>query len=234
MNTKQFIYGDYRYEYFLVPQKRKTLSLTVRPDMTLLVKCPHEVTEEKVEIFLRKKWSWLNKQLRFFEKFERAFYEKEYVSGESFLYLGRQYQLIVKRSAEDKVSLTRGVLYIFTSQKVRDGEYNKKLIDRWYKGKIKKVFNERYFETTKLFDYKENPSFIIKKMNKRWGSYTNSGRILLNPRLIHASKDCIDYVIAHELCHVKYKNHDKRFYKLLDSKISNWEKVKEKLELRLG
>ncbi|HAT74923.1 MAG TPA: metal-dependent hydrolase, partial [Candidatus Moranbacteria bacterium] len=52
--------------------------------------------------------------------------------------------------------------------------------------------------------------------------------------LIHASKDCIDYVITHELCHVKYKNHDKRFYKLMNFKYPKWEKIKEKLEMRLS
>lgn len=234
MNVKEFIYGPYLYEYTLVPGERKTLSLTVLPDMSIVVKCPSGVEHERVEAFLRKKWMWLNKQLHFFEKFQNTIYEKEYISGESFLYLGRQYQLIVKRSKENRVSLTRGVLYVFTSESVRDGENNKKMIDGWYQEKMQKIFNERYFETIKLFEYKKHPTFLIKKMNKRWGSYTNSGRVLLNPRLIHASKDCIDYVITHELCHVKYKNHDKRFYRLLESKYPGWEKIKDKLEMRLS
>jgi hypothetical protein len=71
-------------------------------------------------------------------------------------------------------------------------------------------------------------------MQKRWGSCIRGKSIVLNPLLIHASKDCIDYVITHELCHVKYKNHDKRFFKLLNSKYPKWEKVKNKLEMRLS
>ena len=68
-------------------------------------------------------------------------------------------------------------------------------------------------------------------MRRRWGSILKQKKVLLNPKLIHASKDCIDYVITHELCHRKYKNHDKRFYKYLQEKYPRWEKVKDKLEI---
>lgn len=234
MNIKQFIYGDYQYEYVLVTQERKTLSLTVQPDMALIVKCPHKMSEDKIETFLRKKWSWMNKQLRFFEKFERSLYKKEYVSGESFIYLGRQYKLIVKRESEDRVSLTKGKLYVFTSQGVRNSKHNRNLIDQWYQQRVEKIFLERYSEMLNHFGHKDGPDLVIKKMDKRWGSFTNSNRILLNPRLIHASKDCIDYVIAHELCHLTHKNHNKDFWKLLNKKYPEWEKIKEKLELRCG
>ncbi|VAW45352.1 hypothetical protein MNBD_GAMMA03-1827 [hydrothermal vent metagenome] len=69
-------------------------------------------------------------------------------------------------------------------------------------------------------------------MNKRWGSFLGNKKIILNSKLIHASKDCIDYVIAHELCHVKYKNHNKRFFDFLKSKMPDWEKRKDRLEIR--
>ena len=67
-------------------------------------------------------------------------------------------------------------------------------------------------------------------MKKRWGSFLNQDKIFLNPKLIHSSKDCIDYVITHELCHMKYKSHDSRFHKFLNEQYPKWEKVKEKLE----
>ena len=75
---------------------------------------------------------------------------------------------------------------------------------------------------------------VIKKMEKRWGSFIRGKSIILNPLLIHASKDCIDYVITHELCHVKYRGHNKAFYRLLDAKYPHWEAIKEKLEERMA
>ena len=74
------------------------------------------------------------------------------------------------------------------------------------------------------------PLLAVRDMKKRWGSFVNKQKILLNPNLIHVSKDCIDYVIVHELCHMRYKNHDKKFSGFLDEKYPKWEKVKDKLE----
>ena len=70
-------------------------------------------------------------------------------------------------------------------------------------------------------------------MPKRWGSFVKGDRVVLNPLLIHAPKEAIDYVMTHELCHMKYKNHDAKFYKLLGEKFPNWKKTKEKLELMI-
>ena len=231
---KKFIYGSFVYEYKLTKEERKTLSLTVKPDLQLVVKSPIEADEERIEQFLKRKWFWLQKQLDFFKKFKRQVHEKEYVAGESFLYLGRQYQLIVKESDQNKVVLSRGKINLYTSMFTTDKEFNKLLIDRWYRRVTKKVFYERFEEIMKLFDYKKMPTLGIRKMNKRWGSFLNDDKIFLNPRLIGASKECIDYVICHELCHMKYRDHDAKFYKLLEQKCPSWEKIKDKLESYLG
>lgn len=230
----KFVYGSFIYEYELRREDRNTLSLTVRPDMSLVLKCPHEAEIERIDLFLKKKWFWLQKQLNFFKKFQKRVYKKEYVSGESFLYLGRQYQLIVKRAKENKVALQNGKLVFSTTEPVSDGTHSRIYINAWYNRRAREIFKERYEEMFSKFDYDYKPRLEIKKMQKRWGSYTRGRSIILNPLLIHAYKDCIDYVITHELCHMRHKNHDKSFYKLLNSKYSKWEKVKEKLELRLS
>ncbi len=230
----KFVYGTFAYKYELIRENRKTLSLTVMPDMSLIVKCPLKADAERIEIFLKKKWFWLEKQLNFFRKFQKRVYKKEYVSGESFLYLGRQYQLIVKRAKEDRVSLQNGKLVFSTTESVSDGTHSRIYINAWYNRRSREIFKERYEEVFDKFDYDYRPRLEIKKMQKRWGSYTRGRSIILNPLLVHASKDCIDYVITHELCHIKHKNHDKNFYKLLNSKYPKWEKIKDKLELRLA
>ena len=102
----------------------------------------------------------------------------------------------------------------------------------WYLERINKIFKDEYKKVLKSFDYDFEPRLITRKMNKRWGSFLSNKKIILNPKLIQASKECIDYVITHELCHMKYKNHNTKFYRTLKSKIPNWEEVKEKLELR--
>lgn len=227
---KIFTFGSFLYHYDLVMQERKTLSLTVTPDLNICVKCPHRADEERIETFLRKKWFWLEKQLSFFRKYQRKMYQKEYLSGEGFLYLGRQYKLLVRRSSEDKVSMTKGLLLVQTSNGVQNSKHTKALIEEWYEERIEKVFTERFDLMKSKFDYKKIPDLLIRDMQKRWGSFLENGKVVLNPKLIHTPKECIDYVIVHELCHVKYKNHNKLFYDLLKKKYPKWEKVKDKLE----
>lgn len=229
-NKKEFIFGSFVYCYDLIKQDRKTLSLTVTPDLRICVKCPHKAEDERIELFLKKKWFWIEKQLKFFGKYQRKEYKKEYISGESFHYLGRQHQLVVRRAQEDKVSLLRGVLMVYTTKPVSNGAYTKKLISGWYVEKTNMVFNERFEKMKEKFDYNKMPSLAVRDMKRRWGSYLSKNKIVLNPRLIYMSKDCIDYVIVHELCHAKYKNHDKKYFALLDKKYPKWKKVKEKLE----
>ncbi len=232
MKKIKFIYGRYRYEYNLILEERKSFSLSVYPDMKIVLKAPRKMGLEEAEKFLKKKWLWLDRQLQFFAQFQGKRVSKDYVSGESFLYLGRQYKLVVEKSKEDNVSLQKGKLVIYTKGNLRDRRRNKKLLDKWYCDKIKIVFTGRFEEILKNFNCDCNLRLVIRKMNKRWGSYAKKGIISLNPLLINASKNCIDYVITHELCHINYDKHGKDFFELLSKKFPNWKKVKEELELR--
>ncbi|MEA3249639.1 MAG: SprT family zinc-dependent metalloprotease [Patescibacteria group bacterium] len=228
-----FKYGRLRFEYELMRRERKTMGLTVRPDSSIVVKCPLEIEQKDVDAFLRRKWAWLNRQLNFFERGRKIRLVQEYVSGESFLYLGRQYMLKVKRGRVEGVKLNPGRILLFTNQSVRDGQHNRQMLSRWYRKRAVIIFAERLQVGADRFKLKQLPDLHIKKMNRRWGSYLR-GKVILNPALIRASKDCIDYVIAHELCHTQHKRHDKPFYNSLDRMYPGWQKVKEKLELRFG
>jgi predicted metal-dependent hydrolase len=231
MTERTFQYGKHTYIYGLLRQERRTLSLTVEPCMDIILKVPEDADNIRIEEFLQKKWMWLNKQLTFFEKYKRKLYLKEYVSGESFYYLGRQYKLLIRSGNEDSVSLTKGKLTITTVKGTDDGARNKYLLEKWYKGRREIIFAERYNEMLAKFEYSFVLQLTIRSMPKRWGSYIKGERIILNPLLIQAPKEAIDYVITHELCHMKYKNHDAKFYALLETKFPNWQKTKEKLEL---
>jgi predicted metal-dependent hydrolase len=232
MNKSIFVYGKTSYEYFILYQERKTIALTVQPNSHIILKCPPQYDVEKIEKFLKKKWLWIEKQLRYFQKYKQSTEKKEYVSGESFLYLGRQYKLLVQSAKKSEVHLAHGRITIHTSKNVRNSEENKKLLQQWFSDRTKAVFHERFAAMLKKFNYEFMPELVIRKMSKRWGSYLSKKKIILNPLLIRASKECIDYVITHELCHMRHKNHTKQFFLLLESKMPGWEKVKEKLELR--
>ncbi|MCK9438476.1 M48 family metallopeptidase [Patescibacteria group bacterium] len=232
MERHIFKYGSFSYQYFVVRQDRKTVSLSVQPSLNIVLRCPKDFSHDKIEKFLKRKWSWLEKQIKYFKKFKTDLSKKEYISGESFLYLGRQYKLLVKKSSENRVILKYGQILLYTTNSVRNKKNNKEILEKWYLDRANIIFIEQYKKVIKNFSYNFEPRLIIRKMNKRWGSFLSDKKIILNPKLIQAPKECIDYVISHELCHMKHKNHDSKFYTLLKSKVKNWEEVKEKLELR--
>ncbi len=234
MPQKSFQYGRHQYDYFLREGARKTLSLTVYPTLHILVKCPKGCGQERVDDFLKRKWLWIEKQMRFFRQFKERKSPKEYVSGESFLYLGRQYKLEVKQGHHNEVNLSKGRIHLSTPYEPRDGMINKAFLEKWYKDRAKAVFEERYRHVLKRFKFSETPELQIREMPKRWGSFLTNKKIILNPQLVKASKDCIDYVIAHELCHVTHQHHSQQFYRKLTAKYPHWEKIKERLELRFA
>ena len=234
MEKRIFIYGDNSYEYFLINQNRKTISLAVQPNLQILLKCPINYSQGEIDKFLKRKWLWLKKQITYFKKYKKRKIVKEYVSGESFLYLGRQYKLIIKHASENKVDFSYGKLSLFTTKNINNKKHNKKILENWYLERMNKIFSEEYEKAFQNFNYSFKPKLITREMSKRWGSFLNNEKIILNPKLIQAPKECINYVLNHELCHMEHKNHNAIFYQTLKSKIPNWEKLKEKLEMRFS
>jgi predicted metal-dependent hydrolase len=231
MEEKVFIYDKNKIIYFVFRESRKTVSLRVTPKLKIVVKCPREMGEKAVNDFLKKKYYWLKKQIEFFKKFQSN-NKKEFISGAAVLYLGRQYKLIIKKSEKPGVTLKGGDLVLSIENGKESSEYNRAVLANWYDQRAKVVFTSRLAEMLKKFNYDFKPILLRRKMDKKWGSFSGQRKLTLNPKLIQAPRECIDYVIIHELCHFKYRDHSQNFYKLLSSKMPGWEKVKEKLEIR--
>lgn len=229
-----FEYGPYSYEYYIEFAERKTLALEVLPDLRIITKVPIDATLQEIEGFLTRKWKWLDKQLRELRATRKIRSMRQYVSGESYYYLGRQYLLKVERASCDRVKLERGKLWIYTSKPTRSSLHNKKLLDEWFENNRDRVFKQEYLRALKLFDYKSMPQLGQRVMARRWGSYTSDGKVLLNPRLIEAPREAIHYVCVHELCHRKNRTHDSSFYRELDNRLPRWRQIKESLEIRHG
>ncbi len=226
------VYGDNVIPFELRVSNRKTLGITVYPDLRVVVSAPEGASEEKIREKVKSKARWIMKQQRGFEKFQPLSKQKEYVSGETHLYLGKEYILKVIRSDKEYVKLKGKYFLVETRNPDKAG----KLMEEWYRAKASIHFSSIIDDLIPLFDRKEIKikDLIIRKMNTRWGSCTPGGTITLNLQLIKAPRRCIEYVILHELCHLVYHKHDTRFYKLLHSMMPNWEKWKERLEVTLA
>lgn len=142
--------------------------------------------------------------------------------------MGRQYKLRVEIGNRNEVKLFRGHITVLSKE-----ENNvKDILDKWYREKAFVHFDEVLSKVYPMFKkYKINkPELHIRSMEKRWGSCTPNGKVILNPELIKAPKGSIEYVVVHELCHLVHHNHTKAFYDLQEVMMPDWKKWKEKLE----
>lgn len=235
MEYKSIKYGNSRIDFQLFYKERKTLGIKVHPDGAVIVSAPSDATLEKITEKVKKKAEWIFKQKSFFMFFEPRTLEKKYESGEGHLYLGRMYRLMVRENNNKSIKLKGGYIWIDTKDKNNKEKIKKELSD-WYKSKAIIHFNELYENRLSLVKNisKKQTSLKYKWFNNRWGSCFKDGTIYLNLELIKAPKECIDYVLVHEICHLKYHNHSSSFYKLLSEKLPHWKESKEKLEKLLA
>lgn len=158
------------------------------------------------------------------------------VVGETHLYLGRQYRLKVVRNGRPGVDMTRGFINV-RSREPEKPDVTRRLVEDWYRRQARAKFVERLEASLVRFPDPEAfrpKGLIVRRMEKRWGSLSPSGRLLLNRRLIEAPVDTIDYVIAHELCHMAEPHHGAAFYRLLDRVMPDWAGRKGRLEERMA
>jgi len=225
-------FGSKRIEYLISYSSRKSLGITVTPDNEVLVKAPSNVTEEKIEKIVRKKAPWILKQQSFFLSFEPRTPKRRYISGETHLYLGRQYRLKIIHAKDESITLKGRFIEVSTTDKTNA----KNLMKNWYLKNARKKFREFANPIIERFKkYQVEPSSIVlREMPTRWGSCTPKNKIILNPELIKAPIGCIEYVITHELCHLVHHSHTQKFLDLQTKEMPNWEKWKMKLETMMA
>lgn len=227
-----FQFGSKVIDYQITYSDRKTLGITVTPESEVIIQAPLDAKIERIQEILYKRAPWILKQQSFFLSFQPRTTERRYVSGETHLYLGRQYKLKVIQSQNELVKLLHGELVVETPNQ----KNVRSLVKAWYLAKAKEKFEELSNRWIHRFGPEgvQPTSIVLREMPLRWGSCTPRGKIILNPELIKAPKGCIEYVIVHELCHLIYRDHSPAFFRLQTRYMPGWEKWKMKLEKLLA
>jgi predicted metal-dependent hydrolase len=215
---------------FLLERKnRKKIAISVYPDKSIKVSAPHTTTLPIINDAVKKRIRWIKKQKYYFEDFLPKQPSRKYVGGETHLYLGRSYRL--KVNCKDQTDVKLKGRYIFVPHK--NAEKIASELYKWYFSKSENYFDsicENLFEPFRKKNFKK-PVIVIKRLKSRWGSYLPlKNKMTLNLELIKAPKECIEYIIMHELCHLKYSSHTNRFYTFLSRLMPDWKKRKNKLE----
>jgi predicted metal-dependent hydrolase len=226
------VHGNRKIVYSLFTGNRKTMEIAVHPDSSVIVNAPENSDIYLIESKLHKRARWILRQLNYFRQFEPRTPARSYVNGETHLYLGRKYRLKIVKGLDNTVKLSRGYLNVCCADS-KNPQAIKKILERWYLEKAEVQFKEsmdRCWQTFSVMKVRK-PVLKIRGMKRRWGSLSEKRVVTLNTDLIKAPRECIDYVITHELCHLKYHSHNSDFYRLLDSIFPDWEKIKHRLEL---
>ncbi|MEA3545858.1 MAG: SprT family zinc-dependent metalloprotease [Thermodesulfobacteriota bacterium] len=236
-NNNYIIYGNERIEFSCVPRNRVSsrIMIKVHPDCRVVVHVPAQTPADDVHDAVKKRARWIYTQLKGFRGQLEHTTLRRYCSGESHYYLGKQYMLKVITAPHDKqqVKLLQGRIEVQIRE--QSEQRVKRLLYDWYKERARAVFGRRLdamLEQTLWIS--ERPNIRLLAMRTQWGSCSPGGTLTLNPHLVKAPRECIDYVILHELCHVAEHNHSDRFYRLMSRIMPNWESVKERLDGMAG
>ena len=226
-------YGDGKIAFDIrriAARTRRSIAIHVEPDGRVLVDAPMDSGLREIREALGHRLSWVHRQLAQVEGRRRWVLPREYVSGETVFYLGRRYRLKVIRAEDHHFTRLRsGHLEVHVGdrspQAVRDQ------LDRWLRDRSRHVLTERLANMAgQLRWVRGTPPLTIRKMMRQWGSCSPKGRIVLSAALVGAPTECIDYVLLHELCHLKVRNHKAPFYRLLDVHMPDWRRVKARLD----
>lgn len=228
-----FSYGNQRIWFQRINRIDLTskIQIKVHPDCTVDVSAPCNIPDDEVLKAVSKRSGWIYRQLREFGHQLAYVTPRKFVSGEGHYYLGRQYMLKVyeNRLGTEGVKLLRGRFEVTVNK--RRADRVESLLNAWYKSHAKEVFETclgSLHEKTLWVD--KLPSMRLLAMKTQWGSCSPKGTLTLNPHLVKAPRECIDYVILHELCHLAEHNHSERFYRLMSQVMPQWERVKSRLD----
>lgn len=227
-------YGDQviRFRVRVQPERQvPRVAIHVEPDGRVLVDTPTDASPASVLAAVRKRARWIGQHVAAASARRAGVQPREYVSGESLLYLGRRYRLKVEivPGAGAKAALRGG--YVVVSVPQRSAESVRGALEAWYRERAREVFAQRLAAVAAPLRWvRQLPSTRLRFMTVQWGSCSPSGRITLNPVLVKAPRECIDYVLLHELIHLRHHNHGPQFYRTLDRHMPAWRALKLRLD----
>ena len=212
-------------DYDLLRSERKSIVITIERDGKVLVNAPLDLDKVEIEKYIYKKRFWIWEKLAIKKSATEEMYEKKFISGESFSYLGRNYRLQIVENNED-LKLKYGWFILGKKKQVKA----KEIFKNWYSSHLKIKIDERLELICKNAKI-DKPNFKIMELGFRWGSCTKEGSLNFNWKIAMAPISVIDYVIVHEIVHLQEHTHNEKFWKEILKLMPNYLEKKEWLRL---
>ena len=207
--------------------RTKSATITVEEGKVCVV-VPRQLENERITKLLKDKNRWIKEKIALHRDAQPKS-SKQFVSGESFSYLGRNYRLKVHQGNYLPIKLSHGRFTIT----LRAGADNPDLIQdsllSWYKQHAELKFKEKAKRYSKIIGVEFN-SVALKDYKSRWGSCSVEGDITFNWKIIMAPNRIVDYVVVHELCHLIYHDHSPKFWREVERIMPNYAECKNWLK----
>jgi hypothetical protein len=202
--------------------RRKTVAVTVHPTGTVILTAPVGASVTRLDTVVKTKARWIAGRLRLVRQLEGPTLAKEFASGETFLYLGRQYRLRVLSGTSEGVRLDAGRLLVETEvglvAEARAARVRALLVG-WYKTRAQERLSSRAAHWAERVGV-PTPTVLVREQELRWGSCSPTGVVRFNWRVIQAPARLVEYVVAHEVLHLRHPDHTKAFWAALGSVLS--------------
>ena len=209
-------------------RKRKRAEIAVRPDLKVIFRAPYGLSPETIKEMVRKKAGWICEKLESFEANRLPDQEKQYVEGETYLYLGREYPLkiLFQDNIKNPFAALKDCELIVLVPENNSEDLStllvKKVIWNFYSERAEKEVGDLIRDYSRKLGISP-PDFKVKYQKRRWGSCSAENVIRINFQLMMAPSEQLEYVVVHELCHIKEKNHSARFWKLVGKLMPGYE-----------
>jgi len=212
-------------DYEVVYSNRKTIGITVERDRKVVVRAPQRATEQAVSAIVDSKRFWIWDKLRDPHKYPDPAPRKEYVTGESFLFLGQDYSLALTNSGQSALRLSGRHFELAKRERRRGNE----LFRAWYLAQARERMAPRIAALAAEMGVVYRRIWV-RDLKYRWGSCTPGGTLTFNWRIIQAPMIVVDYLIAHELAHVIQANHSVDFWNIVAVHVPSWQRARNWLK----
>lgn len=217
----------------VIYSSRRTLGISVNRAGEIVARAPQGVSLQQIDRFMTDHANWIVKQQRrAADRRQEQPVKLTYKDGETLYLLGKPLQLQVITGKNGSIQVSDGAISVAVKADANAGAVERAVM-RWYRLQAEALFNERLaLQFARVRHWKVTPlPLAIRRMKTRWGSCNSKGKITLSLRLMQAPVELIDYVILHELCHLREMNHGRGFYKLLAEICPDWRVRKSALKL---
>jgi len=230
MHKDQQICQFHNIEFRIVYSKRRTLGISVLPDSAVIVRAPYRASLKTISRIVSEKAAWIIKHRDSYRQKGSRKLNGSFTAGEKQLFRGRDCLLQITPSKKPFVNFNIDTIEVGTDQ-TDDKQAIRRLLYKGYKKEASKIFPEILGMMLKIHETQtfKPAGLVIRSMKSRWGSCSKKGIITLSTELIKLPDMYIEYVIIHELCHLKHHNHGKEYYNLLAELFPEWKKVRKDL-----